>query len=472
MLDLAMHDAQPVAFSPFVAPLQAAARQELAAAVCELLGAPSAEVTPERTASIETRALSRLVVREGEARLGLVLRLETGGAWQLGPLSLTVEPDVDGRPAVGHATSRAWLVRLATFFAKSSAAQLAERGALLARLHQRWATLNVIQDRDYRHVEHSHRGVAAVMRPSFRCNQDCHFCWEGRDWPEPGDALVMTWLEELAASGAKSITFCGGEPTLHKQLPELVARAHQVHGMTVRLHTNAVRFRDAGYTRALAQAGLSSLLVSLHSADAQVSDSMTRARGTWQRTVQGLHALLDAGMSVSINCVVERANVEGLEQHARFVRQELVEAHAQNPVCLVNYSQPGRYYDGDLFGARMVPFDQARPHVVAAARVLHEAGVLLEITGTCGFPSCIALDIPELVPWRPNATHDATHASGRVRPPSVCQGCAAKDHCVGVRREYLDQFGEQGLVPFTRLHASDWYERAKRAGFDAGPAGA
>jgi pyruvate-formate lyase-activating enzyme len=457
-------------FSPFIGPLQLGASRALGDALRALLGAPDASVTPERTASIETEAFTRLVVSEGDARLGIVLRIESGGAWQLGPLSLTIEPEVDGRPATGHATSRAWLVRLAAFFGKSSATELAAHGNELARVHRRWATLNVIRDRDYRHVEKSHRGVAAVMRPSFRCNQNCHFCWEGRDWPEPDDGLIMTWLDELAGSGAKSITFCGGEPTLHKRLPELVERAHKTHGMTVRLHTNAVRFRDAGYTRALVDAGLSSLLVSLHSADPEVSDSMTRARGTWQRTVEGLHALLEARMSVAINCVVERANVEGLEAHARFVRAELVEAHRANPVCLVNYSQPGRYYDGDLFGARMVPFDESRPHVVAAARVLHEAGVLLEITGTCGFPSCIAVDIPLLVPWRANATHDATHASGRVRPPATCESCAAREHCVGVRREYLDRFGERGLVPFQRLHSSDWYERAKQAGFGE-PAG-
>lgn len=456
-------------FSPFVGPLQQAAHHELEKALRGLLAAPGADVKPERSASIETQAVTRLVVSEGEARLGILLRLQPGGAWQLGPLSLTIEPEVDGRAAVDHATSRTWLMRLATLFGKSSAAELEQQGAELARLHQRWATLNVIQDRDYRHVERSHRGVAAIMRPSFRCNQDCHFCWEGRDWPEPAESLVMTWLEELAGTGARSITFCGGEPTLHKRLPELIQRAHQVHGMSVRLHTNAIRFRDAAFTRALVDAGLSSLLVSFHSADPQVSDGMTRARGTWQRTVEGLHSVLSAGLSVAVNCEVERANLPGLEQHARFVRREFVEAHPDNPVRSVEYSQPGRYYDADLFRERMVPFDEARPHVVAAARVLHEAGVLLELTGTCGFPSCIAHDIPELVPWRPNATHDATHASGRLRPPSACESCAAREHCVGVRREYLERFGERGLLPFQRLHTSDWYERAARVGLHGSP---
>ena len=31
---------------------------------------------------------------------------------------------------------------------------------------------------------------------------------------------------------------------------------------------------------------------------------------------------------------------------------------------------------------------------------------------------------------------------------SVCDECAVRPHCLGVRREYLDRFGDRGLVPF------------------------
>lgn len=454
---------RPLELAGFIEPLRAEAKERFAQPLRDLMGAADASVAIQRDVSIATRGPTRVLVRQQEAVLALVLRHGRDAPWQAGPLSFTVEPSVEGKSPTAHPTSRAWLVRLGRWFTESSVETLVKQGAELDALHHRWATLHAIHDRDYRHVEHAHSGPAAFMRPSFRCNQDCHFCWEGRDWPEPPDELVMRWLDQLAASGASRITFCGGEPTLHRRLPELVERAARTHGMSVHLHTNAIRFKDPAYTRALVAAGMSTLLVSFHSADAEVSDAMTRARGTWKRTVEGIHALLEAGVAVAINCVVERANVAGLEAHARFVREHFVEAHPSNPVRMVNYSQPGRYYDADHFGRATVPLDEARPHVVAASRVLHAAGVLLEITGTCGFPSCIAREIPEMVPWRANESHDPTHASGRERP-EACKRCAARDHCVGVRREYLSQFGERGLLPFERLHASDWYERAARAG--------
>jgi pyruvate-formate lyase-activating enzyme len=440
----------------FVGPLQEDARSAFFSAVRELAGAPSATVEAFRSVSPRTEGPTRLIVRSERDVLALVLRPADGDAvWRAGPLAVTVERAVDGR-----APPASWL--------RSVAAGLPGSGERLARLHHRWATLEVVEDRHYRHLEQAHNGKTAFLRASFACNQDCHFCWEGRDWPRPPDDLVASWLDELAASGASRVTFCGGEPTLNPRLPDLISRASRVHGLSVHMNTNAIRLRDRDYARRLREAGLSSVLISLHSADPAVSDAMTRAPGTWARTVEGAHAALDAGLTVIVNCVVEQANVAGLGDHARFVRRELVEAHPGNPVRMVNYSQPGVYYDSRLFVGQIVPIDVARASVTEAARILDEAGVLLELTGTCGFPSCIASDIPDRVPWRPAETMDPQHASARVHDPAPCRTCAARSQCIGVRREYVDRFGDRGLQPYAALPTSDWYDRVAKAGLSWG----
>jgi hypothetical protein len=41
----------------------------------------------------------------------------------------------------------------------------------------------------------------------------------------------------------------------------------------------------------------------------------------------------------------------------------------------------------------------------------------------------------------------ASDVTSRIFAPR-CQGCAARSTCLGVRREYLDQWGDRGLVPF------------------------
>lgn len=446
----ALAERETPGLAPFIGPLLTASRDALCDAIRAWIGAPAASVDLVRSVSIASRGATRILVREGQAGLGLVWRL--GGAaegWNAGPLRVTVERSVDGCDPTAHPTSRRWLVDLSRWFASAGIDTLVSHGAHLASLHHRWATLRVIEDRDYRHIEHTTEGMSAFLRPTFRCNQDCHFCWEGRDWPSPPTALVFSWLDQLAESGARRLILCGGEPTIFPELLAVMERASRVHHMSVHMDTNAIRLRDPELTAALRDAGLSSLLVSFHSADAAESDLMTRARSTWSRTVAGIHVALDQGLFVGLNCVVERANFQSLAQHAAFVRSEFVDRHPSNPVRVVNYSQPGKYYERDVFDESMVALDEVRPHLIAATRVLRQAGVEVELHGTCGFPTCASSGETDPLAWRANALRDAACATGRHRDLLPCTGCAAKDHCVGPRREYVERFGDRGLLPFS-----------------------
>lgn len=440
--------------SPFVPGLRDAARDALVGALRELFGLDEAWSLVVESPAKDVRVVLR--APSGSTIVAL-LHTDPPRGWVAGPIGIGFE-----RPARLDAPLGAFLNRLGKYFESADVTELVARGAALAKLVARARLVHELSDRDYRHVERAHNGMTGHLRVGFRCNQDCHFCWEGRSWPDPPDAIVARWLDELAALGAKRLTLCGGEPTVFRTLPDLVERAASVHGMQVHMNTNAIRLRQDGFARDLARRGLRSVLVSLHSADAEVSDTMTRAKGTHARTLEGLHAALEAGIVVIVNCCVERSNVAGLADHARLVVRELVDAHPANPVRMVNYSQPGLYYDREGYLDQMVPVDEARPHVTAAARILAERGVLVEIAGSCGFPSCVASEMPDLVPWRAYETFDPGHASARTRAPDACSRCAARSACIGPRHEYLVRHGERGLVPFEALPTSDWYERLRR----------
>ena len=379
--------------------------------------------------------------------------------WIAGPVGLTFERPSGGDPR--DPEIRGLLRRLAAHFDRGDP-ELVVRGARIHERHVAWAHFAALDDRFYRHVERAHSGATGLLRAGFRCNQDCHFCWQGRDWPAAPDDLVFRWLDELAAHGVRRLTVCGGEPTIWRPLPELIERAHRMHGMRVHLNTNAIRMRQGDYAARLKASGLETMLVSLHSHDPEISDRMTRAPGTHARTVEGIKAALDAGITVVLNCAVERDNVATLADHARFIVRELAERRARR-VEMVNYSQPGRYHDEAEYLARIVPIDVAREHLTLAGRVLDAAGVLVEITGSCGFPACAASEISHLVPWRPLASFDAHHRTARSHTAAACRSCAVRDQCIGVRHEYVREHGERGLVPFASLPTSDWYDRLRES---------
>jgi MoaA/NifB/PqqE/SkfB family radical SAM enzyme len=289
----------------------------------------------------------------------------------------------------------------------------------------------------------------SMIRLGFRCNQDCWFCWQDRTWPEPPAAMYYRWLDEIAEAGMEVVSLSGGEPTLHPELLDLVRRASQTHGMRVQVQTNAIRLTKPRYLESFVAAGVHSIFVSFHSADPEVSDRMTRAPRTHEQTVRGIEAALSAGLRVALNCCVERANFEGLHQHARFIVDRFVKPFPDNPAAWVTYSQPGRYFDRALSAAQMVPLDELRPRLTDAIRTLAGAGVPLTAVDPCGFTPCVLAHAPELLlvtEMEPITDYDMQDRSYG----EVCRRCALKPGCMGVRNEYLSLHGERGLEPVER----------------------
>lgn len=282
-----------------------------------------------------------------------------------------------------------------------------------------------------------------IIRLGFGCNQDCAFCWQSRTWPEPDTDTCLAWIDQMARDGVSNLLLSGGEPTTYRDLPDLVAHGATVHGMEVGLETNAIRFRKGRVLEGLMARGLTKALISFHSADPAISDAMTRAPGTWNGTVAGIEAALDAGLLVALNCVIDRDNVDGLEEHARFI----VERFASRPQAQIHqviYSHPSSAWEPNVYERKQISLDRIRPRLVAASRILLDAGLTVSTGGSCGFPPCVVSDEPRLAMPSNREDFDTADLSGRAHG-AVCGTCAAQSSCLGVRNEYLAQFGERGL---------------------------
>ena len=310
-----------------------------------------------------------------------------------------------------------------------------------------------IDDYMYRQISQGSLGLHAYLRLGFLCSQDCWFCWQGRDWPDAPTELYFKWLDEIAAAGVKHISFTGGEPTLHSALPELVAIAKQRYGMQTMIQTNAIRFRHKAFLAKMVTAGTDILFVSFHSHIPEVSDAMTRARGTNRTTVKGIEAALGAGLRVSLNCVVENANHDTLPGHAQFIVDRFVKPFPDNPANPISYSHPAAYHDRDAWEGSMVALDLVQPHLLAAARILRDAGIYPEVMGTCGFPPCLFHEDPgfiRLVDPADSASMDDMDTSSRAYG-DACNKCAVKERCLGPRKAYIQRFGDRGLRPFAQV---------------------
>ena len=81
------------------------------------------------------------------------------------------------------------------------------------------------------------------FRVTRHCNARCHFCLAPPEGDQPTAPVLDQRIDWLLARGVDTLHFCGGEPTLHPALGELLQRVRTGGGKN-RLTTNAIVLSD------------------------------------------------------------------------------------------------------------------------------------------------------------------------------------------------------------------------------------
>jgi MoaA/NifB/PqqE/SkfB family radical SAM enzyme len=104
--------------------------------------------------------------------------------------------------------------------------------------------------------------VMAQIIPMRRCNLDCVYCNEYDKTSDPVPLEVMNQrIDDLARLGTSIVTISGGEPLLHPQLDEVIARIRS-HGIIAGMITNGYLL-TADRIKRLNRAGLDHLQISI-----------------------------------------------------------------------------------------------------------------------------------------------------------------------------------------------------------------
>ena len=157
-----------------------------------------------------------------------------------------------------------------------------------------------------------------------RCNFRCSYCMPksifGRDYKFlPHDQLLsfeeLTRVAEASTLlGVRKIRITGGEPLLRKNLEVLIAQLSALRTLDgepldITLTTNATLL--AKKAKALKQAGLRRVTVSLDALDDAIFQAMNDMKVPVSDVLEGIHAAQDAGLDkIKINMVVKKGTNE------------------------------------------------------------------------------------------------------------------------------------------------------------------
>ena len=151
-----------------------------------------------------------------------------------------------------------------------------------------------------------------------RCNLACDFCYG----PVPGkDPVELRYdiLQAIAASSARAVTFCGGEPLLLKRVGEWAAALRRLGKRTV-LNTNGELLRrrlDQGF-----ELGSFALVgISLEGSTREVHRAMRGEKADFDEVIAAARLVAaEPGISLKLGTVVSGVNREDLPALARTVR--------------------------------------------------------------------------------------------------------------------------------------------------------
>lgn len=288
---------------------------------------------------------------------------------------------------------------------------------------------------------------------TYTCTASCAFCSEeGRMRAyrrAPVDArLVRDVLRAWVPRGVRHVHFTGGEPTLHPELPALLALCKR-GGLKTSMGTNGHRLADPAYAARVVP-HLDEVIVSLHGPDAATHEGLTHATGGFARAVAAIRAFPRPG----VNVVVTRDTLGCVAETVRLA------------VSL---------------GAGMVLVSAVSPEGAAAERYTALAVRLADVSAMCrsaveavgdvpvrffGLPACALGDARARsndLFWSPRVTVEWTGdpdkpqldaiVSGRPDRGrghvSACVGCAWAGVCPGPFVRYVEAFGDAEIAPFT-----------------------
>lgn len=292
-----------------------------------------------------------------------------------------------------------------------------------------------------------------LVRTTSRCNQNCPFCSAE---PLSCEATAAELKESIRRAAVEfpsaRVTLTGGEPTLRKDLADLVIFAlDQAAVGSVLVQTNAVAIGLKPQRLAFPNSSRLSFFVSLHATQPEPYNLTTDSSRQLPWALRGIRHLHAAGHRITVNCVVNRLNVDHLEDVVRTVYgvcpgSPRLELHFSIVMC-------PEYRDGapDFLVSYSTVADRLRD----AIRLAGELGLPVDspLSSThASIPACMLDDALRHRSSRPLLhDHETGYEDGSKSwvKSSRCLTCRETASCLGLPKAYARRFGFGEIRPIS-----------------------
>jgi len=188
-----------------------------------------------------------------------------------------------------------------------------------------------------------------------KCNSKCTMCnyWDKQAWPpaELENNKVHELIEEATFLGFNELRLSGGEPTLRKDLFEIIQHASDLN-LNVLLSTNGLII-DEKYALKLRESGLKEIIFSLDSDNPKLNDKIRATKNHFKKTINAIKHAANSGLNVGISTTIQKQNynclrkiIPMLGKNINFITFSLVNVFIgkDNKDKILNKTELKKYY--------------------------------------------------------------------------------------------------------------------------------
>ena len=163
-----------------------------------------------------------------------------------------------------------------------------------------------------------------VLQVGFSCNARCTFCYY-RESLKDGTVRdystkeVKEKLREGRKLGKDQVDISGGEPTIRKDIFEILEYAKKVGYRKRCIITNGLRLHDKDFCKKIVKAGMNDVLLSIHSPIEEQHDKLTQVKGSWKKVMKSLENVKEAGIEYRVNTTLTNLNYMHLDKFFKLV---------------------------------------------------------------------------------------------------------------------------------------------------------
>jgi len=289
-----------------------------------------------------------------------------------------------------------------------------------------------------------------VIFVGYECNNNCIFCinWDKRNIQSRTTSEIKKEMIGAKNRGSTYLEMIGGETTIRPDIVELISFAKDLGFRTIMMATNGRMYSYKKVAREIIEAGLNSIVFSIHGHNANLHDSLTQAKGSFEQLKKGIENVKEMGLkNIGSNTTIIKQNYKKLGiRNSEFI------------------------FVDPTYGAAFNFFDKLVPKISQVAPFVHRcldigkknnvAHWHVRYVPLCYFTNYLdqvselqevkTFKTEHIAPdfYNPHA-EEARKNIGRAKTKR-CEGCSLYNECEGIWKEYLKHYGDKELNKITK----------------------